>query len=172
MLRQLHANQPIVTAAIVLAAVAAGCSEPQRTISPSDEATPPLAARYTLGSGFGGPLLGRATIPDGFKLKRKNGPWEIDINAKDTTDVAVQSLTIQPGGQSGWHSHPGPVVLQVTAGTITFYEAGDRSCTPIVKNVGQVFIEEGDHAHIGRNEGTVAATAIAIVFSPRAHRSG
>ena len=122
--------------------------------------------RYTPGSAFGGALLGRASIAEGFKAKRKNGSWELDIHAKDPLDIAVQSLTIQPGGHSGWHSHPGPVFLQIVSGTMTFYEAGDSSCTPTVKTVGQVFFETGEHSHIGRNEGAVTATAIATVFAP------
>ena len=153
-------------ATITMAVLLAACSEPQRSTSPSEETASSLVPRYTPGSGFGGALLGRASIAEGFKLKRKNGSWELDMHAKDPLDVAVQSLTIQPGGHSGWHSHPGPVFLQIVSGTMTFYEAGDPSCTPTVKTAGQVFYESGEHSHIGRNEGAVVATALATVFAP------
>lgn len=150
---------------LAFAALAAACSESQQTTAPEKFFTADTP-RYTAGSGLAGPLLGRGTIPDGFKLKRKNGKWEIDINAKDPTDVAVQSLTFQPGGQSGWHSHPGPVVMIITSGTVTFYEADDPSCTPVVKTAGQVFVESGEHSHLGRNQTGTIATAIATVYAP------
>ncbi|HVF39952.1 MAG TPA: cupin domain-containing protein [Gemmatimonadaceae bacterium] len=152
--------------ALILVTTVAACKEPQRTTSPSDEGASALVPRYTLGSGFGGGMLGRGTTAEGFKLKRKNGTWEIDIHAKDPMSVAVQNLTFQPGGHSGWHSHPGPVFLVVTSGTLTFYESEDPSCSPTVRTVGQVYVESGEHSHIGRNEGSTTASAVATVFSP------
>lgn len=151
---------------LTCAALAAACSDPQQATSPSQKSLTEDAPRYTAGAGLSGPLLGRASSPEGLKLKRKNGKWEFDMNAKDPFDLAVQSLIFQPGGHSGWHSHPGPVLLQVTSGTVTFYEAGDPSCTPVVKTTGQLFVETGDHSHMGRNETGTTATAIAVVFAP------
>lgn len=148
-----------------VAALAIGCSEPQEATSPKDQTAAVIPLRYTAGVGLAGQLLARGTSDDKFKLKRKNGKWEFDLNAHDPTDVAVQQLTFQPGGTSGWHSHPGPVILQVTSGTVTFYE-GDGPCTPLTRTVGQLFIETGEHAHLGRNEGSTVATAVAIVFAP------
>src|SRR3954452_13432447 len=40
-------------------------------------------------------------------------------------DVAVATVTIEPGGSSGWHHHPGIVAVVVQSGTVTFY---DESC--------------------------------------------
>lgn len=54
--------------------------------------------------GFGGAALGRATIAINFKPKRKTEGWEIEIQAKNPTDIAVQALSIQPGGHTGWHT--------------------------------------------------------------------
>lgn len=152
--------------AVAIMALASACSEPQRVTSASEQSVDLGSPSYSASTGFGGALLGRATVPDGLKLKRKNGKWEFDMNAKDPFDISIQGLTVQPGGNSGWHSHPGPVILQVTSGTMTFYESEDPSCTPVVRTVGQVFIETGEHSHLGRNEGTTTATAIATVFSP------
>lgn len=152
--------------ALPLAITLAACSEPQAATSPRTEDTQAMAPRLTLGSGLVGSALGRGSIPESFKLKRKNGPWELDVHAKDPTDVAMQTLTFQPGGHSGWHSHPGPVFLVVTSGTLTFYEAHDADCTPTVRTAGQVFVETGEHSHIGRNEGTTVATAVVTVFAP------
>lgn len=152
--------------AMSLIAVISACSEPGRATAPSHDNISSAEPTYTLGSGLSGPLLGRASSPEGLKLKRKNGKWEFDMNVKDPFDLAVQSLNFQAGGQSGWHSHPGPVLVQVTSGSLTFYESDDPSCAPLVKTVGQLFVETGEHAHMTRNHGSTPATAIAVVFAP------
>ena len=159
------ARKAIVLGGVALAALALACSEPQEATSPKDQNAVVSAPSFTAGVGLTGQLLARASSDGDFKLKRKNGKWEFDINAKDPTDVAIQQLNYQPGGTSGWHSHPGPVLLQVTSGTVTFYE-GRGPCTPVTRTVGQLFIETGEHAHLGRNEGSTPATAIAVVFAP------
>lgn len=164
MLRR-YSGRAYLIVAIPVAALAAACSQPEQTVSPSVQ-TAPESPSYTAGVGFGGALLARAAISEAMHVKRQNGHWGIDIHANGPTDVSSQSLTIQPGGNSGWHSHPGPVFVQITSGTITFYEAQPGSCTPVVRTAGQVFVEEGDHAHISRNEGTVVVNAVATVFSP------
>jgi quercetin dioxygenase-like cupin family protein len=66
----------------------------------------------------------------------------------------------------GWHSHPGPGFVQVTSGTVSFYEAGDLSCTPTVVGVGQVWLDRGEAAHIARNETGSPATFLVTLFTP------
>ena len=150
---------------LTFAALAAGCSEPQRATSPSQDSSPDFTPRFTMGSGFGGSQAGRSTISAAFKAKRKTAGLEIDIHAKDPTDIAVQNLSIQPGGHSGWHTHPGPGFVQVLTGTVTFYE-DDDACTPIVLTAGQVYVDHGDRPHIARNETSGTVTMLATVFAP------
>lgn len=72
-------------------------------------------------------------------------------------DVVVQTLTFEPGGTTGWHTHPGMVVAVVKSGTLTVYDADDKSCTPQVFGAGQVYVDHGyGHVHIARNEGATA----------------
>jgi hypothetical protein len=125
---------------------------------------------YTLGSGSASTLLGRATFSDpsedNFKVKRRTGHWQVEIKAKPALDIAVQSIVFQPGSQSGWHSHPGPVFIQVVSGTMTFYESNDPKCRPIVRTAGQGYLDVGDHAHIARNETAAPAQNIVTYFAP------
>ena len=151
----------------VLAPVILGaCSDAQRPVAPTEEQTSAVTPRHTLSSGAASTLLARSTIAEGFKVKRQTGPWEIDIHAKAPTEVTVASLTLQPGGHMGWHSHPGPGFVQVTSGTVSFYEAGDPSCTPTVVGVGQVWLDRGEAAHIARNETGAPATFLVTLFTP------
>jgi quercetin dioxygenase-like cupin family protein len=74
------------------------------------------------------------------------------FSAKDTKRVVTQTLTIEPGGETGWHVHPGIVFLTVGKGTIKRYNA-DR--TVEVFPAGTSFIKQGNLALNGVNEGTV-----------------
>ena len=115
-------------------------------------------------------LLARSTFSDpkdqNLNVMRITDGWHFDLKAKPGVDVAVQSINFDPGTSSGWHSHPGPVFIQVVTGTMAFYESDDPTCTPLVRTAGQGFLDVGDHAHIARNEGTVPATNIVTYFAP------
>jgi hypothetical protein len=150
---------PLAAAAGTLALIA-GCQG-------SGSATGPGSSpNATLASGSKSTLLGRAGFPQ-FHVKRKSDAgWQMEINAKDSLDIAVQSITFDAGAQSGWHSHPGPVLIQVVSGTMTFYESDDPTCTPIVRTAGQGYLDVGDHAHIARNESGAPATNVVTYFAP------
>lgn len=123
-----------------------------------------------MGSGSVSTPLGRATFSDpsdpNFKVKRITGDWHVEIKAKPAFDIAVQSIVFQPGGQSGWHEHPGPVFIQVVSGEMTFYESDDPTCTPIKRKAGEGFLDRGDHAHIARNETGSVAQNLVTYFAP------
>jgi hypothetical protein len=114
-------------------------------------------------------LLGRSTFDEAFKVKREFpgvSDWEVEVEAKPALDVAVQMITFQPGGHSGWHRHPGPVFISVVAGEMTFYEADDPNCAPVVRHAGQGFLDTGEHAHMARNETTATATNVVTYLVP------
>jgi len=90
----------------------------------------------------------------------------VKVKATPALDIAVQRIAFQPGGQSGWHSHPGPVFISVVEGTMTFYESDDPNCTPTVRHAGEGFLDVGDHAHIARNETSDAATNVVTYLVP------
>ena len=93
--------------------------------------------------------------------------WISKQKTKGASDIYVQSNTWQPGGTTGWHSHPGHSLIIVTAGTITDYESDDPACSPKVYSAGMSFVDEGGtHAHVIRNEGTDVATGVAVQLIP------
>ena len=59
---------------------------------------------------------------------------------RDTTEVRLRVLqsSFQDGFDSGWHQHPGPVIVQVTQGYFKFYQG---SCQPVVVHAGETFVE-------------------------------
>ena len=93
--------------------------------------------------------------------------WLSMQKTKGSSDLYVQSNVWQPGGSTGWHSHPGHSLITVTAGTVTDYEASDPECKPHVYTQGMSFADAGgSHVHNIRNEGSVVAQTIAVQLIP------
>lgn len=87
-----------------------------------------------------------------IKLKVNAGPEQV-IHVTDARENVIQQIFIAPGGHTGWHSHPGPVIVLVRAGALTFYSGDDPTCTGRTYTAGQAFIDSGQgHVHIARNE--------------------
>ena len=133
----------------------------------------------TAASGFMGTTIAKSTlaafdVSNRVVLPRVPGSEEEDANVwiskqktKGASDLYIQSNVWQPGGSTGWHSHPGHSLIIVTAGTITDYESDDPACSPKVYSAGMSFVDEGGtHAHVIRNEGTDVATGVAVQLIP------
>jgi quercetin dioxygenase-like cupin family protein len=93
--------------------------------------------------------------------------WQTLIKTEGRSDVYVVDNKIAPGGTTGWHSHPGPSLIHVVAGTVTNYSSHDPSCAGHSYGVGDGFIDTGSDVHILRNEGSVPAETIAVQFLPK-----
>jgi hypothetical protein len=163
--RHVTTVRPVATALcglLALALLLTGCKGEDASGSVAPD-TPQL----TPASGSQSTLLGRATFDGWFSVRREAPGWVAEVEAGPALDVAVQSIVFQPGGQSGWHTHPGPVFIQVVSGTMTFYESDDPHCHPIVRTAGQGYLDTGEHAHIARNENPYhAAQNIVTYFAP------
>ena len=146
---------------LLLVLAALGCSDEPAAPAVSV----PLTPDFTMGSGVTGERLAQTTF-DIRKVKRinKDYNWHVELKAKPALDIAVRRFTYAPGSQTGWHTHPGPVFIQVVSGTVTFYEAPD--CTPIRVEEGTSYLDLGEHAHIGRNETDEDAQDVTVLFGP------
>jgi quercetin dioxygenase-like cupin family protein len=150
----------LVGAVILCAAVGAG----------NVHATPPVGfVGTTIAQGNFGPIdvfnhfvpphLAAQRLPGGIWLS-----WQKTIGR---SDLYVQNNVWQPGGSTGWHTHPGHSLIIVTAGTVTAYEGDDEDCRPRVYTVGQGFVDPGGHhVHNLRNEGSVEARTVAVQLIP------
>jgi hypothetical protein len=69
----------------------------------------------------------------------------VKFQTKDPTDVRVQKIVIDPGGSSGWHHHPGVVIVAVASGAVivTHSDCSSKTYGPGLPN-GAVFTEAGD----------------------------
>ncbi len=121
-------------------------------------ATPPSGQTST--------TLARAPF-DPMKLKAKGDPanaWRLKLKTHGVSDAYVVGNTFAPnGGTSGWHQHPGPSLVFVTAGTITNYMYDGHHCMTHEYTAGQGFVDPGgDHLHMIKNHGAVEARTIAV----------
>ena len=96
------------------------------------------------------PVHARGTIGERQVVNSKSG---IHLKTKGSVDVATQQIVIAGGGSTGWHSHPGPVLVTVKSGSLRLIYADDTTCEGTVYEAGDSFIDRGDEVtHIARNE--------------------
>jgi hypothetical protein len=94
--------------------------------------------------------------------------WKAQLKTHGQSDVYAVDNTFPPGASSGWHSHPGPSLILVVAGTVTNYPGDDPNCTPRAYSAGAGFIDPGGgHLHMLRNETAAAAETIAVQLLPK-----
>jgi quercetin dioxygenase-like cupin family protein len=93
---------------------------------------------------------------------------QVKLKTQGVSDVYVTRNTIDPGGHSGWHTHPGPSLIIVTVGEIMAYDGDDPTCTPKHYRAGEGFVDPGDgHVHLLRNETDAPAETVAVQILPQ-----
>jgi quercetin dioxygenase-like cupin family protein len=117
-----------------------------------------LPAGGTPSSGVVSALLGRGTNSDRVRVTTR----DVKLVTTGPTDVVTQTLTFAPGGTSGWHGHPGAVLVVVKSGTFTRYDA---RCNARVYTAGQAFVE-GPEVAMVRNTGPGPAESIVTYLVP------
>lgn len=120
-------------------------------------------AAATPGSAAVGTILSVGTLPAGVKVHTD----DLKLSTRDDVQVVTQTIRIAPGGHTGWHSHPGPVFVTIAAGTMTFYDADDPTCSAGIYATADSFVDRGGgHVHIARNEGSVDLVLFATYLVP------
>ncbi|WP_432753485.1 cupin domain-containing protein [Streptomyces sp. JL2001] len=116
----------------------------------------PSAALATPGTGVSGTVLAKGTSDGRLRIKPPHGD----------TDVTVRTITVAPGGSTGWHHHPGQLVAVVQSGTLT---RTLDDCSVEETFPGQAFIEPAGrrHVHIGRNLGTEPVVLYVTYLLPK-----
>jgi quercetin dioxygenase-like cupin family protein len=112
-------------------------------------------------------VLGR-TVTKRVKFKVNAVRTLIACSAATPCDTAVQQVTIDPGGHTGWHTHPGATFVAVTAGEGTLHHAGraGTGCPGHKYAPGSGFFQHAGDVHTLRNEGTVPLVVHALYVLP------
>src|SRR5688572_25714634 len=93
------------TWAITTAIAAAGALG--ATALPTTAQTPPIVLEQ-----LGDRSVFTDRVEVKFKVKDHDGEMTV-VSAKDASRTAVAKITVQPGARFPWHSHTGPVVVNV-----------------------------------------------------------
>jgi quercetin dioxygenase-like cupin family protein len=123
-------------------------------------------AHGTASSGFTATQIAKGVYGEMNLNADKDATWDLKLKTKADSDVYVTRNAIAVGGQSGWHTHPGPSLITVTIGEITVYEAD--LCTPVHYSAGEGSIDLGSgHVHLIRNESGAAAETVVVQIIPK-----
>ena len=114
---------------------------------------------------LGEPLSGRASFSDDIDLKIKishHGTETVVVNTGDPSQTVVVRYTVQPGAEFPWHTHAGPVVVNVVSGALVYIDS--EGCAEHTYAAGQAFIDAGHgHVHSAVNR-TDAPTVLMATF--------
>ena len=110
-------------------------------------------------------VLSRGTYPAFSVEGAREGGVDFGASSKAPVDVIVRRHEYAPHGQTGWHTHPGPIFVTVIQGTVKFYERDDPSCTPKIVKAGEGYVDDG-HGHIGVNDSDQPAVDVSVILAP------
>jgi quercetin dioxygenase-like cupin family protein len=115
----------------------------------------PLAGGIALATpGIGviaAPVHARGTSAELLNVHSKG----VKLKTKSSVDFVTQQIVIAPGGSTGWHGHPGPVLVTIKSGEMTLVYADDASCQGRVYRAGESFVDRGDvTVHNALNRGS------------------
>jgi quercetin dioxygenase-like cupin family protein len=141
------------TTVVMFAAAAAINVIPSAAVDPP----PPIAAE---------PLTARSVFPDevSMKIKLKHpGGGTMVVDVGDPSRTVDVRYTVQPGAHFPWHSHYGPVIVNIVSGSLTYVPAG--TCVEKTYSAGESFVDAGHgHVHSAYNPGTQPTVFVATFF--------
>ena len=120
-------------------------------------------ALATGGHGFSAAISSRGTLSEPVHFNtgevkfQTKGPVQF-IRAQAHFDKSIPG---QPVSSSGWHAHPGVLLVTVVSGSLVVYEA---DCSSTTYATGSAFTESGDDAGLVRNESTIDAAVADVTY--------
>jgi hypothetical protein len=99
------------------------------------------------------PEIDPATVPTGFFVAHN---YVADVPVApiaravepNGADVFVQHLRLDANQVSAWHTHPGPVIVTIRSGSLTYQNAHHNTCSNRPYTAGQGFVDPGfGHVH-------------------------
>lgn len=126
--------------------------------SAAQTSPPPIATEF---------LTSRAVFTDDVDTKIKikmDGRKTTVVKDKNPSRTVVARFTVQPGAQFPWHSHPGPVIVNIVSGELTYLPAHD--CVERKYGAGTAFVDPGHgHTHTAWNATGGVTVFVATFFA-------
>ena len=142
----------------VIAAVA-GVMAGGAYVLPAAAQAPPLPIAFDV-------LTGRSVFVDDislkFQIKLDGGATHV-VDVKDPSRTVVVRYTVQPRAPYPWHSHAGPVVVNLVSGALTYVGAED--CVQRTYRAVEAFVDPGQgHVHTAFNPSWDEPTVFVATF--------
>jgi quercetin dioxygenase-like cupin family protein len=94
-------------------------------------------------------------------------PGPIDIDRHRASNVVTVRIDFKPGDSTGWHFHPGAVLVQVVSGAVTLRHADHGRCLADIVDAGHGFFEAPGAVHVAENRQSTPAVLYATFVLPR-----
>jgi quercetin dioxygenase-like cupin family protein len=91
------------------------------------------------------------------------GAWKLTLETEGESEFFHQDFVVGPRGRTGWHSHPGILLITVKEGSVDWY---DKDCVKHTYTAGQSFTE-GAQPHNVLNSGTTNARLLAAYITKK-----
>lgn len=102
-------------------------------------------------------------------LGRGRHPADAGIAIRAGDETVVYTGTMAPGATSGWHRHPGAIVVLVKSGTLTTYGLDRGPCTGEDIAAGSAYFEDdaagAPYPHFVRNRGKDPVELVVVAFN-------
>ena len=87
--------------------------------------------------------------------------FNVYLTTQGAATISSQVASFKPGGENGWHSHPGLVTVTLTQGSIVWYNG---NCEATTYNAGDAWAE-GSQIHMFRVVGNAAVLIYATFIT-------
>jgi quercetin dioxygenase-like cupin family protein len=102
-----------------------------------------------------GPILGH--LDEHIQI---GSAWKLTLETQGESAFFHQDIVVGPGGRSGWHSHPGILLVTVKEGSVDWY---DKDCAKRTYSAGQSFTEGAEPHNVVNSGATNARLLIAYI---------
>jgi quercetin dioxygenase-like cupin family protein len=114
------------------------------------------------------PQVDPASVPTGF-LAAHNQVSRIPVSVlaravqHGRADLFIQHVRLDPNAPTSWHTHPGPAIVTVISGTLTYEDAKRGRCRHRTYPAGTGFVDRG-FGHVHRAVAGPAGTDFYVVY--------
>jgi len=110
--------------------------------------------------------VGRKVVTKAVKVQFESVQPLLACGSSSACDTVVQQVTINPGGQTGWHTHPGPTFVAIAQGEGTLYHSDQAGCPGHKFGTSSGFFQPSGDIHLLRNEGSTPLVLYAFYVLP------
>jgi quercetin dioxygenase-like cupin family protein len=111
--------------------------------------------------------IAAATLPSGVTVDPiASGTLNRNLKIRQDAglNVVIARFTIDPGGTTGWHTHPGKAVVAISSGELTLNRVINGECRTRTYGPGNGFFEVATVVHKASNKGDTPLVFGAALF--------